>query len=105
MSTLRRPTTHANSAPKPACRAVLNPRQHTTDSLRQAESRAVKPVKTRAILPAVPTIACQLKSLKQNGIPTEYHVLKGKAHYDVYRGECLDDISKLEIPWFDKYLQ
>ena len=43
--------------------------------------------------------------LKQNGIPTEYHVLKGKAHYDVYSGECLDDVMKLEIPWFDKYLK
>ena len=56
MSTLRRPPTHANSAPKPACRAVLNPRQHTTDSPRQAESRAAKPLKTRAIRPAVPVV-------------------------------------------------
>ncbi|MFV1964882.1 MAG: alpha/beta hydrolase [Pirellulaceae bacterium] len=43
--------------------------------------------------------------LKQNGIPTDYHVLKGKVHYDVYSGECLDDVMKLEIPWFDKYLK
>lgn len=28
-----------------------------------------------------------------------------KAHYDVYSGECLDDVMKLEIPWFDKYLK
>ena len=43
--------------------------------------------------------------LKKNGVPTEYHVLKGKEHYDVYSGECLDDVMKLEIPWFDKYLK
>lgn len=43
--------------------------------------------------------------LKKNGVPTAYHVLKGKAHYDVYSGQCLDDVMKLEIPWFDKYLK
>ena len=43
--------------------------------------------------------------LKKNGVPTEYHVLEGKKHYDVYSGECLDDVMKLEIPWFDKYLK
>ncbi len=43
--------------------------------------------------------------LKKKGIPTEYHVLKGKKHYDVYSGETLDEVMKLEIPWFDKYLK
>ncbi len=43
--------------------------------------------------------------LEKNGVPTEYHVLKGRAHYDVYSGQCLDDVMKLEIPWFDKYLK
>ncbi|MHC4227643.1 MAG: alpha/beta hydrolase [Planctomycetota bacterium] len=43
--------------------------------------------------------------LKRNGVPTEYHVLKGKKHYDVYSGQCLDDVMKLEIAWFDKYLK
>jgi len=43
--------------------------------------------------------------LKQNGVPTEYHVLEGKAHYDVYGGQCLDDVMKLEIAWFDKHLK
>jgi dienelactone hydrolase len=43
--------------------------------------------------------------LKKNGVPTEYHVLKGKKHYDVYGGKCLDDVMKLEIAWFDKYLK
>ena len=43
--------------------------------------------------------------LKKNGVPTEYHVLKGKEHYDVYSGQCLDDVMKLEIPWFDKHLK
>ncbi len=43
--------------------------------------------------------------IKKNGVPTEYHVLKGIKHYDVYSGQCLDDIMKLEIAWFDKYLK
>ena len=43
--------------------------------------------------------------LKANGVPTEYHVLKGIAHYDVYKGQPLDDVMKLEISWFDKYLK
>lgn len=43
--------------------------------------------------------------LKKNGVPTEYHVLKGIKHYDVYKGRTLDDVMKLEIPWFDKYLK
>jgi len=43
--------------------------------------------------------------LKKNGVPTEYHVLKGKKHYDVYKGQPLDDVMKLDISWFDKYLK
>ena len=43
--------------------------------------------------------------LKKNGVPTEYHVLKGKKHYDVYKGQPLDDVMRLEISWFDKYLK
>ena len=43
--------------------------------------------------------------LKKNGVPTEYHVLKGKKHYDVYSGRCMDDVMKLEIAWFDRYLK
>ncbi|NQU21960.1 MAG: alpha/beta fold hydrolase [Candidatus Nealsonbacteria bacterium] len=43
--------------------------------------------------------------LKTNGVPTDYHVLKGKKHYDVYSGQCLDDVMELEIPWFDKHLK
>ena len=43
--------------------------------------------------------------LKKNGVPTEYHVLKGKKHYDVYKGQTLDDVMKLEIAWFDKCLK
>jgi len=43
--------------------------------------------------------------LKKNGVPTEYHVLKGKKHYDVYSGQTLDEVMKLEIPWFDKHLK
>jgi len=43
--------------------------------------------------------------LEKNGVPTEYHVLVGKKHYDVYSGQCLDDVMELEIPWFDKYLK
>jgi dipeptidyl aminopeptidase/acylaminoacyl peptidase len=43
--------------------------------------------------------------LKRNAVPTEYHVLKGKKHYDVYSGQLLDEVMKLEIAWFDKYLK
>jgi len=43
--------------------------------------------------------------LKNNGVPTEYHVLQGLKHYDVYSGKPLDDVMKLEIAWFDKYLK
>jgi len=43
--------------------------------------------------------------LKKNGVPTEYHVLEGKKHYDVYSGPLLDEVMKLEIAWFDKYLK
>ncbi len=43
--------------------------------------------------------------LKKNGVATEYHVLKGKAHYDVYSGETLDEVMKLELAWFDKHLK
>ena len=40
--------------------------------------------------------------LKKNGVPTEYHVLKGKKYYDVHQGRPLDTVMKLEIVWFDK---
>jgi len=43
--------------------------------------------------------------LKKNGVPTDYHILKGKKHYDVYGGQTLDDVMKLEISWFDKHLK
>jgi dipeptidyl aminopeptidase/acylaminoacyl peptidase len=43
--------------------------------------------------------------LKKNGVPTEYHVLIGIGHYAVYSGQPLDDVMKLEIAWFDKYLK
>ena len=43
--------------------------------------------------------------LKENGVPTEYHVLEGKKHYDVYSGPLLDEVMKLEIAWFDRYLK
>jgi dipeptidyl aminopeptidase/acylaminoacyl peptidase len=43
--------------------------------------------------------------LKRNGVPTEYHVLKAVKHYDVYQGQPLDDVMKLEIPWFDRYMK
>ncbi|NQV34366.1 MAG: alpha/beta fold hydrolase [Phycisphaeraceae bacterium] len=42
--------------------------------------------------------------LKKNGIPTEYQVFKGIGHYDIYKGQPLDNAMKLEIAWFDKYL-
>jgi dipeptidyl aminopeptidase/acylaminoacyl peptidase len=43
--------------------------------------------------------------LKNNGVPTEYHVFQGIGHYDVYSGQPLDDAMKREIAWFDKCLK
>ncbi len=43
--------------------------------------------------------------LKKAGVPTEYHVINGISHYDVYKGKPLDALMKLEIAWFDKYLK
>lgn len=43
--------------------------------------------------------------LKKNGVPTEYHVIKGKGHYDVYRGDTLKEIMAIEIAWFNKHLK
>ena len=43
--------------------------------------------------------------LKKNGVPTEYHVLKGIGHYAIYRGKPLDDAMNLEIAWFDRHLK
>lgn len=43
--------------------------------------------------------------LKRNGVPTEYHVLEGVAHYDVYGGPTLDRVMALEIAWFDRHLK
>jgi hypothetical protein len=45
------------------------------------------------------------KVLKENGVDTEYHVLKDTGHYDVYRGEGLKKVMALEIAWFNKYLK
>ena len=43
--------------------------------------------------------------LKKNGVPTEYHVLKGIGHYDIYRGKPLDDAMEIEIAWFNTQLK
>ena len=43
--------------------------------------------------------------LKRNGVPTEYLVLEGKRHYDVYGGPTLDEVMQLEIGWFNKHLK
>ncbi len=43
--------------------------------------------------------------LRTNGVPTEYHVLEGKSHYDVYGGETLDMVMKVELAWFEEYLK
>jgi dienelactone hydrolase len=43
--------------------------------------------------------------LQARKVPVEYHLLKGIGHYDVYRPPSLDEIMKLEIAFFDKYLK
>jgi len=35
--------------------------------------------------------------LKKNGVPTEYHILKGTRHFDVYGGTHLEKVMKIEI--------
>ncbi len=42
--------------------------------------------------------------LKAKGVPVEYHVIPGISHYGVYR-EAFDQVTKLEIAWFDKHLK
>lgn len=43
--------------------------------------------------------------LKKNGVPTEYHVIEGMGHYDVYSGDALKKVMALEIAWFNKHLK
>lgn len=45
------------------------------------------------------------KILKENDVPVEYHVFEDTQHYDVYRGEKLDETMKLEIAFLDKHLK
>lgn len=44
-------------------------------------------------------------ALVARGVPAEYHLMKGIGHYDIYRGEPLDEAMKLETAFFDKYLK
>lgn len=46
------------------------------------------------------------KIMKETGkAPVEYHELEGKEHYDVYTGETLDEVMKLEIAWYNEHLK
>ncbi len=38
-------------------------------------------------------------------VPVEYHLLKGKQHYDVYSGPTLKEVLAIEIPWYNKHLK
>ncbi|MCX7397654.1 MAG: DUF1549 domain-containing protein [Planctomycetales bacterium] len=42
--------------------------------------------------------------LKENGVPVEYHVIKGITHYGIYR-EGFEEATKLELAFFQKHLQ
>ena len=42
--------------------------------------------------------------LKANGVPVEYHVIKGISHYGIY-GEGFEEATKLELAWFNKHLK
>jgi acetyl esterase/lipase/cytochrome c553/mono/diheme cytochrome c family protein len=42
--------------------------------------------------------------LKENGVPVEYHVIKGITHYGIYR-EGFEEATKLELAFFRKHLQ
>jgi hypothetical protein len=41
--------------------------------------------------------------LKDNGVPVEYHVIKGISHYGIYR-EGFKEATQLEVNWFKKHL-
>ena len=45
------------------------------------------------------------EKLKSRGVPVEYHVMKGIGHYDIYRPPALDEAMKLEVAFFEKYLE
>jgi acetyl esterase/lipase len=42
--------------------------------------------------------------LKANGVPVEYHVIKGITHYGIYR-EGFEEATRLELAFFRKHLQ
>jgi dienelactone hydrolase len=42
--------------------------------------------------------------LQANGAPVEYHVIRGIAHYGIYR-EGFEQATKLELEWFTKHLK
>ena len=44
------------------------------------------------------------QSVKQRGIPSAYHVIKGITHYGVY-AEGFAEATSLELAWFDRHLK
>ena len=42
--------------------------------------------------------------LKSNGVPVDYHVIKGITHYGVYR-EGFEEATQLELEWFTRHLK
>jgi dienelactone hydrolase len=43
--------------------------------------------------------------LKARGVAAEYYLMKGIGHYDIYRPPTLDEVMKLEVAFFEKYLK
>jgi len=42
--------------------------------------------------------------LKSNGVPVDYHVIKGITHYGIYR-EGFEEATQLELEWFTTHLK
>src|SRR6056297_3091754 len=95
MSTLRRPTTNVNSARKSACRAVSNLRNHRSAWPRYTKTRAAKPLKTRAILPAVPT-TCSLLVQQLLIAKRDLRLPKMIKQLSSFEGLLIDDLGYVQ---------
>jgi dipeptidyl aminopeptidase/acylaminoacyl peptidase len=50
------------------------------------------------------TVEAAHKSLRERGVPSAYHVIKGITHYGVYR-EGFDEATRVELEWFNRHLK
>ena len=43
-------------------------------------------------------------TIRERGVPTKYHVIKGISHYGIYR-EGFEEATRTELAWFDEHLK